>query len=313
MVRFIVVVSLMALNAPAADYELDGRIVPETQASVALHGASTPFESATLSDPHGRFRFRKLAQGTYTVAVFEPQRGEARQTVEVSPSVADSKRHVKVTLHLDGNRFESGSARDLGVTVSARELSVPDKARREFSEAQKKLSRPDVAGAVAHLRRAVEIAPQFWAAWNQLGTIAYQQHQYTEAADDFRKALAADSHAFEPLVNLGGVLLNLGKDSEALQYNLFAVLQRPNDALANSQLGMSYFAIGNLELAEKYLTISKRLDPAHFSHPQLLLAEIHLRRGENAAAVAELKDFLEWHPDDREAPHVRQLIAQLQK
>jgi hypothetical protein len=81
-----IIACLLASGAVAADYELVGRIIPETEASVSLHGATMPFESATLSDPRGRFRFRKLAAGTYTLAVFEPERGEARQTVEGAPA-----------------------------------------------------------------------------------------------------------------------------------------------------------------------------------------------------------------------------------
>ena len=145
--------------------------------------------------------------------------------------------------------------------------------------------------AVAHLKRAIELAPQFSAAWNHLGTIAYQTGQYVEAETDFRKGLDADPDAYAPLVNLGGVLINLGKWDEALEYNRRAVLKSPNDALANSQLGMSYFYAGQLDSAEKYLTTAKQIDPAHFSHPQMLLAEIHVRRNEPEAAAGELQDL----------------------
>jgi tetratricopeptide (TPR) repeat protein len=302
---------LLVSRALAAGYELAGRILPESEASVAIHGATTPFESATLSDMRGRFRFRKLAQGTYTLVVFEPERGEARRTVEVGPGLADPSGRVTVTLRLENTRFESDDARRRRAMVSARELAIPARARRSYEEAQKRLSRRDTEGAIASLRRAVAIAPQFSAAWNQLGTIAYQTRKYAEAEDDFRKGMAADPQAFEPLVNLGGVLLNLGKPEEALQYNLYAALRRPNDALANSQLGMSYFVTGNLELAQKYLTNAKELDPAHFSHPQLTLAQIHLRRNERAAAIAELQDFLSRHPDAPEAPGVKAEITRL--
>ncbi len=229
----------MAQCAPAADFDLVGQIVPEAAASVSLHGATAPFESATLSDERGRFRFRKVAPGAYTLAVFQPAFGEARRTVEVGPGVADSAGRVKVTLRLESGKFESDDARRRGATVSTRELSIPARARREYREAQRCLSRRDVAGAVAHLRRAIEIAPRFAAAWNHLGTIAYQGRNYKEAEDNFRHGLAADPEAFEPLVNLGGVLLNLGRVDEALQYNLHGALRRPNDALVNAQLGMS--------------------------------------------------------------------------
>jgi tetratricopeptide (TPR) repeat protein len=213
---------------------------------------------------------------------------------------------VTVTLRLDSAKFERQT------TVSARELAVPSSARKEYQAAQKSLSRPDAAAAGMHLERAVEIAPQFCAAWNELGTIAYQSRRYQDAERYFRRALEADAQAYEPLVNLGGVLLNLGKPDEALQYNLNAVLRRPNDALANSQLGMSYFSRGDLELALKYLTASKQLDPAHFSHPQLMLAEIHLRRNEREAAARELQDFLSRHPDAPEAAEVKAQIGRLE-
>jgi len=92
---------------------------------------------------------------------------------------------------------------------------------------------------------------------------------------------------------------------------LYAALTHPNDALANSQLGMSYFYLDKLEPAEKYLTAAKRLDPAHFSHPQLMLAQIALRRGDRPAAAGELEEFLQYHRDAPEAGKIRQDLAQL--
>jgi tetratricopeptide (TPR) repeat protein len=302
-----IIACFLATSALPADYELTGRIIPETAASVSLHGATMPFESTTLSDPRGRFRFRKLPPGTYTLAVFEPQHGEARQTIEVGPGTADSKSRMSITLHLEDDPSQRRA------TVSARELSIPARARQEYAEAQKRLSRPDVDGAIAHLQRAVEIAPQFSAAWNRLGTIAYQSRKYPEAETYFRKSLEADPQAFEPLVNLGGVLLNLGKPDEALRLNLYAVLRQPGDALSNSQLGMSYFLTRKPDLAEKYLTVAKQLDPAHFSHPQLMLSEIHLQRDERAAAIEELEDFLRRHPDAPEATGVKAALTRLQQ
>ena len=78
-----------------------------------------------------------------------------------------------------------------------------------------------------HLKKAIALAPQFSAAWNHLGTIAYQTGLYAEAEADFRKAREADPDSYAPLVNLGGVLINLGRWSEALEYNLLAVRGTP--------------------------------------------------------------------------------------
>jgi len=72
-------------------------------------------------------------------------------------------------------------------------------------------------------------------------TIAYQTRKFDRAEECFRQALDLNPAAFEPLVNLGGVLVTMHKLDEAADYNLRAVLARPNDALANSQLGQTYF------------------------------------------------------------------------
>jgi Tfp pilus assembly protein PilF len=106
------------------------------------------------------------------------------------------------------------------------------------------------------------------------------------------------------------VLINLHKPDEAYDYNLHAVLRRPNDALANAQMGMTYFGLDTVDLAEKYFRRAVELDAAHFSHPQLFLAEIHLRRGDTRAAADDLENFLSHHPDWPQAAKMREKIAE---
>ena len=310
-VALLVLTAILLAPAVPAHFELRGRLVPGTRASVWLHGAISPFQDSTLADGKGRFRFRDLPPGAYTLGVFVPGRGEMRQTIEVGPSQADSKGRIDAVIDLAGAQFESRDSLRRGALVSTRELAIPEQATREYEEAQKRLTKRDVDGAAAHFNRAVEIAPHFAAAWNVLGTIAYQTHDYRRAETCFRRALEADPESFEPLVNLGGVLINLEKFDEALQYNRHAVLTRPGDALANSQLGITYFYLGSLDLSRKYLTIATQIDPGHFSHPQLVLAEIDVRQGKRAAAADELEEFLQYHPDWPEAAKVKQRVAQL--
>ncbi len=289
-------------------FELAGRITPELGASVSLHGATTAFAGSTLADAHGRFRFPGLLPASYTLIVFVPARGEIRRTLDVGPGTANEKGRVEIEVAFDDAR----ATPDPG-TVSARNLSIPESAQSEYRRAQKVLGKRDTAKAIEHLKRAVEIAPQFAQAWNNLGTIAYHQQRFPDAAAYFQRALAADPSAYEPLVNLGGVLINLGNLDEAYTFNLNAVLRRPNDPLSNSQFGMTYLGLGKLQLAEKYLLEARRLDPAHFSHPQLLLAEIYLREKRFAESAAQMEEFLKHHPDWPDAPKMRATIAKLKR
>jgi tetratricopeptide (TPR) repeat protein len=248
----------------------------------------------------------------YTLSVFVPGSGEARQTIEVGPGTADRKGVVRVRLKLKDTDFER-SALGRRHSVSTKQLSIPDSAAREYAAARKDLEKRDVASATRHLERAVEIAPQFATAWNNLGTIAYQTANFLRAEECFREALRQDPGLYEPLVNLGGVLINLRKLDEALELNVHAVLVRPNDALANSQLGMTYFQVGNFDAAVRYLERARRIDPAHFSHPQILLAEIYLRRGDKIKAAEAMEDFLAHHPDYPQAQSMREALAKLRR
>jgi len=300
------------LARAATTYELIGRLVPGAPAEVSLFGATSPFFAQSSAGKNGRFRVAGLAPSEYIVALHIPGKGEIRQTVDVGPGTADPKRRVYLSIPTSDPALFSNETEPSRATVSTLELSIPEQARREYADAQKSLSRREIAAAIKHLERAVAIAPQFSNAWNNLGTIAYQTRQYARADECFRSALKHNPDAYEPAVNLGGVLMNEGRPDEALTYNRLAAGSRPHDALADSQLGLNYFILGKLDDAMKYLELAKHIDPGHFSHPQLTLARIHLARHELAAAIAELRDFLRLHPDAHESANVREQLLELE-
>jgi tetratricopeptide (TPR) repeat protein len=291
--------------------ELRGQLEPVVRnATVFLRGADSPYYGETRTDPNGRFRFKSLPPGSYTVNTFVAGLGEAQRTVTVSPGLADAKGHVAVTLS-----FRDPSAAQLreAGTVSLQQLSIPEDARSEYFKAQKKLNKRDIQGAQRHLLKAVELAPAFSAARNHLGTIAYQSGQYADAEKHFREALRHDPSEYPPLVNLGGVLLNLQRFQEALEYNKKAVADRPEDPLANSQTGINHYFLGDLDLAYKYLMEAKRLEPSHFSEPQFFLGQIHARRGDRAAAIREFEELLARHPDASNANSIRERLEKLRQ
>jgi len=100
----------------------------------------------------------------------------------------------------------------------------------------------------------------------------------------------------------------MGRHEDALPYSQYAVLARPQSVLANSQVGMNHFFLGEVARALEYLEKAKQLDPSHFSHPQLVLAELHAQQGRAPEAIEELKDFLRRHPDSQRADQVRRSI-----
>jgi Tfp pilus assembly protein PilF len=280
---------------------------------VNLFAVETPYVESTEVNRAGEFRFRSLAPGNYTVAVVRNGLGEVRRTVVVSAAVADPSGVIHATIPYTSSEAATNPN---AAIVSVHQLSIPGNASSKYADAQKRLAGHDPEGAVHVLEEAVALAPGFTAAWNALGVIAFQTGNDDRAETLFRKALAADPSAFEPLVNLGGVLLRkaiLKKQApaEALPFNQRAVQDRPEDALANAQLGMNYFKLDQFDQAEQYLLAAKRLDPAQFYQPQIFLADIYTRRGNRRAAIKELEDVLAIRPDGPLSDNIRHNLAQL--
>ncbi len=302
-----------AVIVSAAGLELDGTVtgVGNTRAlRVTLFSVETPYAESAPVNRDGEFHFRSLAPGNYTVAVVRKGLGEVRRTVVVTPAVADDSGVVHATIPYTS---AEAAANPTGGTVSVHQLTIPHDASAKYADAQKRLAGHDPEGAVRSLEEAVAIAPHFSAAWNALGVIAFQSGDDARAETMFRKSLSADPNAFEPLVNLGGVLLKRNAPVDALLFNRSAVKERPEDALANAQLGMTYFKLEQFDQAEPYLLAAQRLDPAHFSQPQLFLAAIYARRGNRSAAIKELKDLLAIRPDGPLSESIRRDLAQLSR
>ncbi len=286
------------------DREFSRRALPV----VLLEGSGIPFAAHTRADESGEFKFKDLKPDLFTLIVYIPHAGEYRRTVEVSPGLADSRRRVFVEVEFQPNL----GSKEMG-KVSSTRLSVPEKALSEYEKASQKLGRRDSGGAIAHLKRAVEIAPQFVDAWNVLGTLAYKSGEFLQAENYFREAVKHEPDYYPAMVNLGGALLSQGKLEECLPVNLSAVQAMPDDALAHSQLGLAYFYLQRFREAEESLKKAISLDPGHFSYPQIPLAEIYLVRRDYPAAARQLREFLSLHPDAEQSPPIKRRIDNIRR
>jgi len=285
-------------------YQLVGQIVQEREKHfrgvtplVILYSTAEPFTTKTLADLTGRFKIKNLFPGVYNLIIAVPYAGECRRTVEIGPSFADEKKRVVTSILFVRNNTEEHS-------VSTVELSIPESAASCYRKAQEYLSKHEVQAAVDQLQKAIRLAPQFSAAWNNLGTIAFQSGRFTEAETHFRKALDSAPNAYAPLVNLGAALLSEGRYDEAFPVNSSAVRVKPDDPLAQSQLGNNLYRLGRLDEAEDHLKQAEALDPSHFSYPQLVLAQIYESRGNHSMMMHELEEFLKLHPDSAQAAGV---------
>src|SRR5207247_5787043 len=70
-----------------------------------------------------------------------------------------------------------------------------------------------------------------------------------------------------------------GVQTCALPISYFqAVKLRPEDPEGQARLGLNYLQLGEFDKALQHLREVKRIDPGHFSFPQLSLAQIYTRQ-----------------------------------
>jgi tetratricopeptide (TPR) repeat protein len=195
--------------------------------------------------------------------------------------------------------------------VSATRLAVPDRARRELLRAEEAQLRGDKQEVVQHLERAVEIFPNYTDALNNLGTYYHRKGEYSRSAGYFSKAARLEPGFFPAWVNLGGSLLASGDLDSALAANRKAVELRPNDPLANSQMGINYFYLRNYSEAKKYLLNVLSLDPSSANSPQLFLAHIAFAERQPADAEHYIRSYLELHPNSPQSPHLQRTLLNI--
>jgi tetratricopeptide (TPR) repeat protein len=180
-------------------------------------------------------------------------------------------------------------------------------AAAEENRGVRALESGDVAGAVPHLRAAVDLAPDNPSPRHKLGTALSLQGDTAGAIAQFEEAIRRSPHYPQAHYSLGVLLAASGRDRDAIAHLASAVRDDPAYLDARLQLAQAYGRTGQLDnaLAEyrRALASDPRSADARFGSAMALIA---LRRYEDARRT--LSEGTRLHPDQ---PRFAEMLAKL--
>lgn len=265
--------------------------------------------ASAYTDSQGEFEFSRIMPGEYVLEV-EADRSSFdsfSQEVRVYKGVPSV---LTVSLKEKAATARTVVAAPV-VSVGEIERSVPDKARKEFERAKRAAGEGKTDEAIAHLRKAVAIHPDFLMARNDLGAQLLATGRLDEAAEHLRHAVRLDAKAFNPHLNLGIVLASQRQFAEAAPVLEKAISLNPAAPAARLYAGQSLAALGEFARAEKELQAAYRLGGENFALALFHLGHLYLNRGERELAVKSFEAYLGATPDAANAEQVRQLLGML--
>jgi predicted Zn-dependent protease len=172
---------------------------------------------------------------------------------------------------------------------------------------------PDYPSAIALLRSGIAAKPEEVDLQFQLGSVLERSGDRKASEAIFTKVLEKNPEHAPSLNYLGYMWAENGVNLERAQEMLTrAVGQEPDNGAYVDSLGWVYFRLGQLELAEKYLTDATRLlprDPTVHEH----LGDVLAKRGDMQRALQLYRTAVDLDPESKDVDKLRSKIAEIER
>lgn len=276
-----------------------------------MEGSSDTVVGTTYTNDIGEADFVSVPIGDYHVQVSgDGIETTASETFEVDNRKVSQAQYVTVR-KLDDSGPKPLSAHSQ--TVSATDLKVPQKARKELDKANEEMAMQHWKKSLEHLNQAIQLAPQWATAYNNLGVLYAKMSDEPHEEEALKKAISFDDHFAPALQNYGKLCLrqkNFPQAEEALQKAL-------NVDPANVEIMM---LLADAAYMDRHFDVAiSSADRAHQGgqeHPSFvhyIAARAYQQKNQQAQALAEFQMFLQEEPKGPRADHVRGDIARIQE
>ena len=277
-----------------------GNGVCEVSAHVTLIGHGGPVADGAAND-QCEVDFFNVPEGDYHLNVSGGNIANADSGSINMTSVGPAEFEVQV-------KRPSEPDRNYGVPgnafVSASDLGVPNRARKEFDKASELIGKQDLAQAIQKLNKAISIYPAYAVAYNNLGVIYSRLGEPVREREALQKAISLNDHFALAYINLGRMNIAAGDfpGAETALHQAFTF--DPMDPMMLILLSYAEFMDRRFDEAIATSRKAHALEKPHaFVHRVAARAFEQQRQG--AGAIAELELFLKEEPPGPRADAAR--------
>jgi len=199
-------------------------------------------------------------------------------------------------------------------TVSVARLAVPGKATSEYQKGCGAFRSKRLDQAELHVRSALQLYPNYAAAWVVLGQILDAQKKREEARKACSQARSVDPTYVAPYLCLADFAASEGDWQEVSILSGGALALDPSrNPYSFYYASAAAFHLGDLSRAEKDAQNAIKLDKwHHMPEVHLLMAQICKAQGDPRGQAAQLREYLKSAPGSEDTSSVKTTLAQLE-
>jgi len=311
-----------ALQGPQGRNTIEGRVTtqdnrPLENVRVFLIGEYMGQPRQTYTDGSGRYQFRAIQRGNYSVQV-EPgglayerqiQRVEVNAPDLVGSGGADFYR-ADFVLKPDkaGKRDDADSSSKSALFYQ----NVPGPAKEAFKQGSQSLEKNDLRAAEAALVQAIKLFTDYYDALELLGSMYVKYGQYDAALPLLGHAVEINSRGWEAFYSLGVALIESKRRNEGLEALNHASTLKPESVNVNMRLGLELAKEERTyDEAIKALTKVTVLAGKQLPDAYLALATIYGKRNQYNEEASALEGFLSAAPDTPQRNEIKRKVTEL--
>jgi tetratricopeptide (TPR) repeat protein len=310
--RFLMPLVLVPVLALAAqrDQSISGRLIFENgdfacdRCLVTLLANGVRPAGTTIADLSGHFTFVNIPKGNYTIRVEIDGFEVVNQAIE-NTGLVDA--NVIINL-VQKRRSAAGSAQIVNVNEFTERY--PKKAVSYFEKGMSALEQKKYDEAIKNLRQAIELAPTFYQAHNELGLAYRESGRNDDAETEFITAHELNSTGFAPLLNLTTLYIEENEPERAVKTGEEAVKVNSHSAPAFFNLGVALYKTSRLDRAEAALKRALELAPK-MPNVRLMLANVYLKLHRYDSTMDQLNSYIAENPHGQQLEAVQRMREEL--